>query len=70
MGSCGGQPRCFAESGQGAAALLSILGRCPSLEDTTELTVSGTAGFNAICPKAHVLELHSLMYHYSSAKAS
>ena len=33
MGRSGGRPRCFDESGEGAAALLSALGRCRQLQD-------------------------------------
>ena len=36
VGRSGGRPRCFKESGEGAAALLSVLGGCRQLEDSAE----------------------------------
>ena len=41
----GGRPRCFSESGEGAAALLSVLGRGHQLQDTTELAKATTSGY-------------------------
>ena len=36
VGSSGDRPRCFKESGEGSAALLSVLGGCHQLEDSAE----------------------------------
>ena len=44
VGSSGGRPRCFYESGEGAAALLSVLGRCHQLEDRVRDRVGASTG--------------------------
>ena len=36
VGRSGGRPRCFEESGEGSAVLLSVLGGCHQLQDSAE----------------------------------